>query len=178
MAASNTRKRKMPTAITAVNLQKRIPLKPQVILKAAKTILRHEGIKRAELSIVFVTDARIKSLNKKYLNQNNPTDVLAFNFLRHSDPAAVKRGKNLKVRRSFASLRMTEVHAPQISGEIIISVDTAVKHAQIYHTTPHREILLYVVHGILHLLDYDDHRDADIRKMRRKEQILMNVISK
>ena len=69
-------------------------------------------------------------------------------------------------------------NARQISGEIVISTDTAVKHAQIYHTTPYREILLYIVHGILHLLGYDDHNDSDIRKMRRKEQILMNVISK
>jgi len=116
--------------------------------------LRHEAIERAELSIVFVTDARIKSLNEKYLNQNNPTDVLAFNFL------------------------TSKKNARQISGEIVISVDTAVKHAQIYHTTPYREMLLYVVHGILHLLGYDDHRDSGIRKMRCKEQALMHLISK
>ena len=145
----------MPTAITVVNLQKRIPLKIQPILKAAQTILRHEGIRAGELSIVFVTDSRIKSLSKKYLQEDHLTDVLPFG----SDKFGI----------SFKQ---------QVSGEIVISTDTAVKNARIYHATPHREILLYVVHGILHLLGHDDQRDSDIRKMRRKEQSLMNLISK
>lgn len=142
--------RKSKIGITVVNLQKRIPLKIQSILKAAQAVLSHEGIKAAQLSIVFVNDPRMKFLNKKYLNENHPTDVLSFDFSRHSDPA----------------------------GEIIISTDTAIKNAKIYKTTPQREILLYVVHGILHLLGYDDHSDSDIRKMRRKEELLMSLISK
>ena len=154
MAASNTPRRKMPTAITVVNLQKRIPLQIQSILKAAQTILHHEGIRAGELSIVFVTDSRIKSLNKKYLNEDHPTDVLSFG------------------NDNFG------INSKQVSGEIIISTDTAVKNARIYHVTPHREILLYVAHGILHLLGYDDQRDSDTRQMRRKEQTLMNLISK
>ena len=149
----------MPTAIIAVNLQKRIPLKIQPILKAAQTILRHEGIRTGELSIVFVTDSRIKSLNKKYLNEDHPTDVLSF-------PTKTFGGDNFGIS------------SKKFLGEIVVSTDTAVKNAGIYHTTPHREILLYVVHGILHLLGYDDQRDSDIRKIRRKEQILMNLISK
>ena len=185
MAASNTPRRKMPTAITVVNLQKRIPLKIQPILKAARIILRHEGIRAGELSIVFVTDSRIKSLNKKYLNENHPTDVLSFPNALVGNPDETMAGPPTKIT-ALAGSRYGGtfggdnfgISPKQISGEIIISTETAVKNARVYHTTPRREILLYVVHGILHLLGYDDQRASDIRKMRRKEQALLNLISK
>ena len=140
--------------ITVEDLQKRIPLKPQAILRAAKKILRHEKVKTADLSIVIVPDSRIKLLNKKYLNEVHPTDVLSFDFLSE------------------------ERNPKQISGEVIISADTAVRNARIYHTSVHQEVLLYVVHGILHLLCYDDHDGEDIRKMRGKEEVLMKYINK
>lgn len=166
-------------SVSIVNLQKKIPVKNPRIVQAVKKVLRHENVKNVELSIVLVTDSRMKSLNKQYLNEHHSTDVLSFDFSRHSEPAAVRRGKNLPgppVTKAGAG-RMTEAGAPQIFGEIVISTDTAIKNAKVYHTTPQREILLYVVHGILHLLGYDDHRNCDIRKMRRQEQILMNFLS-
>ena len=159
-----------PNNISVVNLQKRIPLKIQPILKAAQTILRHEGIRAGELSIVFVTDSRIKSLNKKYLKENYQTDVLSFPNALVGNPDKAMIGP--PTGKTFGGDNF------EVSGEIIISTDTALKNARIYHVTPHREILLYVVHGILHLLGYDDRRACDIQKMRRKEQTLMNLISK
>lgn len=133
------------------NLQKKVSLNPPQILKIAKTILLHEGVEKASLSIVFVTRQRIKALNKKFLHRDYVTDVLAF------DSSEGGRAK-------------------QIAGDIIISTDAVLKNAKVYETTPVRELALYVIHGILHLLGFDDHKPQDIKRMRKKEQELLEYL--
>lgn len=159
MAASSIRKRKMGMNIPIENLQKRIPLPKEQIQKAVKTILKHEGIRKAFLSFAFVTDQKIKSIHKKYLKENHATDVLTFD-LGGQVPFCARS------RKSKTAL----------CGEIIISVDTAFKNAKHYRTSAEYEIMLYVVHGILHLLGFNDHSYLDIKQMRRKEKELMTFL--
>ena len=61
------------------------------------------------------------------------------------------------------------------SGEILICPQVASRNAKIYGTSLQREILLYVVHGLLHLAGYDDHSPKDIRRMRAKEKQLLDA---
>jgi probable rRNA maturation factor len=63
-------------------------------------------------------------------------------------------------------------------GELIISVEHAVTQARRFRTTPGRELVLYVVHGILHLQGYDDLRTRDRRRMRSAERRLMSHLRK
>ena len=63
-------------------------------------------------------------------------------------------------------------------GELIISVECAVRHARRFHTPPARELMLYVVHGILHLHGYNDQALNDRRRMRTAERRLMSRLSK
>lgn len=63
-------------------------------------------------------------------------------------------------------------------GELIISVECVVRHARRFHTTPARELMLYVVHGILHLHGYNDQAPNDRRCMRLAEKRLMSRLSK
>jgi probable rRNA maturation factor len=100
-----------------------------------------------------VTRQRIQTFNKKFLRRSYSTDVLAFD-------AADGRKKKENV----------------ISGDIVISVDAALKNSRVYGTTLSKELALYVIHGILHLLGYDDHRPRDIRTMRKKEQELLTCL--
>jgi probable rRNA maturation factor len=58
-------------------------------------------------------------------------------------------------------------------GELIISVECAIRQARRFRTTPERELALYVVHGILHLHGYDDQTPNDRRRMRTVERRLM-----
>ncbi len=58
-------------------------------------------------------------------------------------------------------------------GEIIICPAVAVRNAKLYRSTLQKELLLYAVHGILHLAGYDDHAPADIRVMRAQEQKIL-----
>ena len=65
-----------------------------------------------------------------------------------------------------------------LAGEIIISTTTAVRQAKEFAVTPFQEIVLYMIHGILHLLGYDDHRPKDRNAMRRKEVELLQVVGR
>jgi probable rRNA maturation factor len=58
-------------------------------------------------------------------------------------------------------------------GELIISVDCAIRQARQFRTTPRRELALYVVHGILHLHGYNDVKPLERRRMRAAERRLM-----
>ena len=97
------------------------------------------------LSLVFVTRQRIQALNKRYLKRTYATDVLSFDLS--------ARGSRSK----------------EIKGEVIISTQAAVANSRVYGTSIAKEIDLYVVHGILHLLGFDDHSPAEIKRMRAAE---------
>ncbi|MCX5681381.1 MAG: rRNA maturation RNase YbeY [Candidatus Omnitrophica bacterium] len=147
----------MKIQIDIRNLQKQIPLKTDQVISRAKEILRHEAVTNAELSVVFVNDQRIKALNKKYLNVHRATDVLAFDFL-----SLVKQQDILKPKA--------------INGEIIISTGAVCRQAKIFQNSRERELTLYLIHGILHLLGFDDHRSKDIKRMRDKEGELLSFL--
>ena len=147
----------MKIQIDVQNLQKQIRLDPSQVAQTARKILRHERVRKAQLSIVFVTDQRIKSLNTKYLHHAYATDVLAFDFL---DPHTAK--KRLRPRT--------------IDGEVIISTGAVCRQAKMFANTNKRELTLYLIHGILHLLGFDDHRQTDIERFRAQEQKILNFL--
>jgi probable rRNA maturation factor len=140
--------------IRIINQQKKVPLKPLRIKKTVKKILASKRIRQGSLSIVFVTDAKIKSLNKRYKKHDYVTDVLSFDLR-----------TPLKSERSAILL-----------GEIVISPATAVRQSKEYGTTLDQEMMLYVIHGILHLLGYDDHTPARIKQMRLQEKRLLKFV--
>ncbi len=106
-----------------------------------------------DLSLVLTSDREIHRFNRKYLNHDRPTDVLAF----HVD----EDGRFLKRR---------------VLGDIMISTERAKIYAKRFGNSFWDEVKLYIVHGILHLLGYDDHKAKDRVRMRRKEkQVLKRV---
>src|SRR3989338_5745431 len=162
MPVSNTLKRKMArlnpkatrkTLVAVESLQKKVPIKLSHIGRIARTILKYEGVREASLSIVFVSSPKIRSLNRQYLRRDYVTDVLAFD--------------------------LREVKRPgQVNGDIAICVDMALRNAKAYKTSLDRELVLYVAHGILHLLGFDDNAPADIRAMREKEAEVLEYLEK
>jgi probable rRNA maturation factor len=123
-----------PTAlvISIKNLQKKIPLNRQRIKKIIfKTLSLVGRGKTGEINVLVTGDQRIKNLNKKYLHQPRPTDVLVFELSGPQDKSGI-----------FA--------------DIIISAHTAMRNAKIYKTLPQDELCLYLAHGLLHLVGYDD----------------------
>lgn len=113
--------------------------------------LKHEKIKEANLSFVFVSDIRIKHFNQKFLGRAYATDVLAFDL---------SETKN------------------QLVGDVIISIETVVRNAKSFGNPFKRELTLCVIHGILHLVGYDDHTPGDIQKMRAQERKVLDYLER
>jgi probable rRNA maturation factor len=101
-----------------------------------------------ELSVLFTDDGRIAELNKKYLGREGPTNVLAFP-MSGGPPPRVETG---------------------ILGDVVISVDTAVRESEEIGETLEETIDRLLIHGILHLLDYDHERSRQESDLMEKEQ--------
>lgn len=101
----------------------------------------------SSLQVDFVTAEQILEINKDYLNHNYSTDIITFNY--------------------SGDHRILE-------GEMIISVHDAEVNAKKYSVTFDEEILRLVIHGILHLLDFDDKKESDRKIMKRMENSLLN----
>jgi len=143
--------------INLKNHQKKVRLNSPQILKITKIILKVQGIRQALLSIVFVSHQKIRALNKKFLNRDYGTDVLAFDLSEHG-PSKRK--------------------STSVTGDIIISTDAAIQNTKAFDVPLTQEITLYVIHGILHLCGYDDHKPRDIKKMRKREQEILICLGK
>lgn len=113
--------------------------------------------KNAEVSINFVHNDEIKSLNRDYRHQDKVTDVISF--------AMQERLKD--------EMEIVGADIPVVLGDIIISVDKAKEQAADYNHSFERELGFLAVHGFLHLLGYD-HMDEDEEKImfHRQEEIL------
>ncbi|MFA4991346.1 MAG: rRNA maturation RNase YbeY [Candidatus Omnitrophota bacterium] len=136
------------------DLQDKIRLDKKKILRRADVALKAMAEDDAELSLVFVDDAYIKDLNRKYRGVDSATDVLAF-YLRE------KKGFNPD---------------NPVIGDVVISVETAMREAAARKIPVQKEMDLYLVHGILHLLGYDDEKTGDRKKMRSMEKEILEGI--
>jgi probable rRNA maturation factor len=112
--------------------------------RAVKQVLTEAGIQSGEISIGIVSDERMHELNRQYLQHDYPTDVLS--FVLDSDD-----------------------EAQSLDGEIIASADYAAREAERYGWTTDDELLLYVIHGCLHLVGHDDQTPDGRAAMRAAE---------
>lgn len=116
--------------------------------------MRFEGRPKAEVSVLLVDDEGIRELNRSYRGIDQPTDVLAF---------SQREGLDQEVN-------------PNLLGDIVVSVETALVQSKTYKQSLEREISLYLIHGLLHLLGYDDTEPlARARMFRRQEEILKQI---
>ncbi len=136
--------------ITIKNLQNKLPVSEAKIKKLILKIIEGEGIKESGcINICFTDDSLIKKFNLKYLKTNSSTDVMAFNLSNNSI------GKILL-------------------ADIMISTDTALRNAREFKTKTDYELMLYIAHGILHILGYNDHNKTQRKLMRKKETEYVN----
>lgn len=113
-------------------------------LKAGvKLVLESEKLRDALINIAVVDNATMRQLNLRFLKHDYSTDVLTFPL---SDS-----GKRLE-------------------GEIVVSAEYAAQSASDYGWSMDEELLLYVIHGALHLVDYDDKNPAAEQAMRTAER--------
>lgn len=148
----------MRTSVLIKNSQNRFKLHIKNIKNKTHLILEKLGYKNVELSILFVDDNTIRSLNKAYREKDKATDVLS--FAQYAD-------------RSEILNLMAISDIPIILGDIVISTDTAKRQAEEASIPFEEECLQLIIHGILHLAGYN-HEDGagekEISLMRKKER--------
>ncbi len=132
-----------------------------LIRRCCQAVLATENFeKNAEVSVSFVTNKEIRSLNKAYRKKDVETDVLSF-------PLTSEDGtQEINSETGFVSL-----------GDVVISLEMAVKQASMYGHSLEREVGFLTVHSMLHLLGYDHETSPlDERLMREKEEAVLEKL--
>lgn len=138
------------------NQQKIIKINRKKIREIIRKILQQLKIdEQVEVSILFTTDKFIKSLNKKYRGIDEPTDVLSFSL-------------------QEGIVKSPEVLGNRLLGDVIISTETAQRQADTLNHSVEKEVILLLIHGLLHLIGYDHIEEEDSKVMRQKEMELLN----
>jgi probable rRNA maturation factor len=113
------------------------------LTKAAIKIANDYGFEFGEISIAILDDAAIRKINAEFLQHDWATDAITFPF---------------------------EASDGRLEGEIVVSRETADRVAVDLPWTDDDELLLYVIHGMLHLVGFDDQDDESRREMKEEEK--------
>jgi probable rRNA maturation factor len=128
------------------NQQARLTVDPDRLTRAVEMILAEEGVEAAAINVAIVDDPTIHDLNRRFLDHDEPTDVLSF---------------------------VLDEDAGRLEGDVIASADTASRTAAQLQWPASDELLLYVVHGALHLVGYDDLDPEGRSEMRERERFYL-----
>lgn len=138
--------------IHIANLQKKIRIPTSRLKTLVAKILKGEKAGDLTLSFAFVGNRRIRTLNRRFLQHDYATDVIAFAL---GEPG----------------------EAGGVHGEVVISAEFAGKEARTRGIPVQEELLRYAAHGVLHLLGYDDHTPAKKKMMwARQEKYLKTIL--
>ena len=112
-----------------------------------KLVAESEVFTLGNVSVIFCSDNYILDINQRFLQHDYFTDIITFDYS--------EGGK--------------------ISGDLFISIDSVRENSLEYGTDFEDELHRVVVHGVLHLIGYDDHTDEDIKMMRAKENYYLSL---
>ncbi|HEY3395557.1 MAG TPA: rRNA maturation RNase YbeY [Lacipirellulaceae bacterium] len=129
-------------AVSVSNRQSRHAVEEPQLVTAVQSVFSDSDFSSSNVSVAIVDDATMHELNCRYLDHDWPTDVLSF---------------------------VLEDDGDHLEGEIVVSADTAAASAAEIGWPSAAELLLYVIHGALHLVGYRDKSPADKRKMQAAE---------
>ena len=139
----------------------KIPVKLRMLIRrCCQAVLTYENFQgNAEVSVSFVDNKEIRQLNKIYRDKDKSTDVLSFPL-----------GEN-------GVYDVNNETGAYLLGDVVISMETAVKQANIYGHSLEREVGFLTVHSMLHLLGYDHETSAlDAAKMHEKEEMILESL--
>ena len=141
-----------PFEIVIANRQRTRRLDRKVIEQLAQIVLTDLGVENVELGLQFVSAKEMARVHDQFMNISGSTDVITFDH-----GGAPPQG---------------------IHGEIFICIDDAITQAREFKTTWQSEVARYVIHGVLHLLGYDDLKPKARAKMKREENRLVRHVEK
>ncbi|MCI1779006.1 MAG: rRNA maturation RNase YbeY [Bacteroidales bacterium] len=109
--------------------------------KWVKSVIESHGKKMSDINVVFCSDGYLLNMNKHFLKHNYYTDIITFDYC----------------------------EGLLISGELYISIDTVRINASEYGQPFLRELYRVIIHGVLHLLGYDDATEMQTAKIHEEE---------
>ncbi len=137
----------------------------------ARAVLEAEGVRGdTEVSLLFVDQATVASLNERFLGREGPTDVLAFPIEDDADRSGRSPDEGGTGPVSIEADTGREI----LLGDVVVCPAVAAVNAVDRGVTFDDEIALLVVHGILHLLGMDHQEDSEAERMERREQELLD----
>ena len=131
----------MAMVISVTNAHRDYRIGRSAIIACVRRVLSVEGRKRADISVVFVDDAFIRSINRRFLSRNAVTDVISF---------PLDGGRSME-------------------GELYVNLDSAKRQARQFGVRFGNEVSRLVIHGVLHLAGYDDRTRSAARRMKHEE---------
>ncbi len=129
------------------NDQDLLPIDADELSRQLGDVFAAEGFEHAQVSVVIVDNATIHQLNVDFLEHDYATDVLSF--------------------------PLSEPDESPLEGEIVVSAEMAIERAAEFDWTPADELLLYCVHGALHLCGHDDHAEGPRQRMLHRQDELL-----
>lgn len=121
--------------IPVTNRQRRVPVGAREVRAVVAAVFAAEGAGEPDVGVALVNDAAIRELNREHLAHDYATDCISFDYSDDPAPDALR-------------------------GEVVCSAETAAREAGARGKDPAHELLLYVAHGVLHLLGWDDDTPA------------------
>ncbi len=142
--------------ISIKNLQKKVKLDSRQIRRTVRKLMNIMDCCDKEIGLVFVDDLSITEINRRYLGRDYSTNVISFSML----------------EGEFSTIN------PDILGDVIISVETALRDAVNGEISFAEELDFLIIHGLLHLLGYN-HENSNTyenERMTKKEQELFFLL--
>ncbi len=130
--------------------QSHLAVDPDWLANLVRTTLALEGVERAAISVAVVDDASIRVINARHLSHDWATDVISF--------------------------PMSDEGVAELTGELVVSAEMAVRTAVEARCEPTEELALYLVHGLLHLCGYDDQAAEDVAVIRGREATVLGLL--
>ncbi len=120
---------------------------PQTIKDWIIQTIENETKTAGNINYIFCSDNYILQINRQYLHHDYYTDIITFNYCENNI----------------------------VSGDIFISVDTVKTNAKEYNQNLENELHRVIIHGVLHLLGYNDKTETELFEMRQKEDFYLNL---
>lgn len=136
------------------NKQKDLKIYKRPLQSLVEVVLSLYSLKPDFVYLSFVTAKAMREIHADHFNDPSDTDCMSFPI----DPEGL--------------------HTPHVFGQVVVCPKTAILYSQDHQADPYEELALYIIHGLLHCIGYDDLSPKDRRKMRAEEAKCMEAVKK
>lgn len=147
--------RRLSLAVDLEDWEKRTKFSQKKLIRWVQKILHHLGWEKVRCSLVLVNDSQMRRLHARFLGKDRTTDVLAF--------------------RQMEATSFPHKGLPFL-GDVAVSIETAKRVGPSFGNRWDEELLLYICHGILHLMGYQDSTSRAKAKMEKKQETILKEV--